>query len=64
MLFYSGRYHLDIVMTARKGMSPSVKSVAYLVLAILFVAFLYAGFQGWITEAVDSFLGSITYPKP
>lgn len=45
-------------------MELSIKSVALIVLMVMFIVFYFTGFSGWFETIVSEFVQSITFPTP
>lgn len=47
----------------RKGVDMPIKTVSMIILGLLIVAFLYAGYSGWFQQIADGFVGSVKFPE-
>lgn len=48
---------------SRKGLDMSIKTVAMIILGLLIVTFLYAGYSNWFGDIAGNFVGSVEYPE-
>lgn len=45
-------------------MELSIKSVALIVLMVMFIVFYFTGFSGWFDTIISGFVGQISFPTP
>lgn len=50
-------------LDSRKGMDMPIKVVSMIILGLLIVAFLYAGYSTWFEDIASGFVGSVEYPQ-
>lgn len=51
------------ILKSRKGIDLPIKTVAMIVLGLMVVAFLYAGFSGWFGDMANGFVDNVEYPE-
>ena len=51
------------IVKFRKGMDMPIKVVSVIILGLLIVAFLYAGYSTWFEDIASGFVGSVEYPQ-
>jgi hypothetical protein len=51
------------VVKSRKGIDMPIKAVSLIILGLLIVAFLYAGYNTWFGDIAGGFVGSVEYPS-
>lgn len=54
---------IKLHLKSRKGMDMPIKVVSMIILGILIVVFLYAGYSNWFGEISSGFVGSVEYPS-
>lgn len=52
-----------IIFKSRKGMDMPIKAVSLIILGLLIVAFLYAGYSNWFGDIAGGFVDSVEYPS-
>lgn len=51
------------VLIFRKGMDMPIKVVSIMILGLLIVVFLYAGYSNWFSDIANGFVGSVEFPE-